>query len=61
LKVAASAGDQVALDGLMAYYKDKLLSKEELTKTLHAFQASCNAMKSEDRENANEFFPNSAE
>ena len=38
----------------MAFYKAKLLSKDDLTKTLRAFQASIisNAMKSKDRDDA---------
>ena len=34
----------------MNAYKDESLSKEELTQTLRAFQASSNAMKSKDRD-----------
>lgn len=52
LKVAASAGCQEAMDSLMNAYKDKLLSKEELTQTLRAFQASNSEMMSNDREDA---------
>jgi len=52
LKVAASAGDQDSMDDLMKYYKEKSISKEELTLTLHAFQKSSNEMKSKDREDA---------
>lgn len=52
LKVAACAGDQDSMDNLMNAYKDKLISKEELTQTLHAFQASNNEIKSEDRDDA---------
>ena len=52
MKVAASAGCQRSLDGVMMAYKDKLLSKDELTQTLRAFQVSSNEMKSKDRENA---------
>ena len=51
IKVAASAGDQEAMDSLMIGYKDKLLPKEELTQTLRECQASANEMKSTDREN----------
>ena len=40
------------MDELMARYKAKLLSKDDLTKTLRAFQASSNAMKSKDRDDA---------
>lgn len=36
----------------MMAYKDKLLSKDELTQTLRAFQVSSNEMKSKARENA---------
>ena len=39
-RVAASAGDQESMDDLMKAYKAKLLSKEELTQTLRAFQTS---------------------
>ena len=52
LKVAASAGYQESMDRLMWCYKKKLLSKEELTQTLHAFQTSSNEMKSKDRDEA---------
>lgn len=52
LKVAAKAGCQISMDGVMAAYRDKLLSKDELTQTLRAFQVSSNEMKSKDRENA---------
>ena len=58
MKLAARAGDQFAMDCLMTAYKenkDKSLSKEELTKTLHAFQASSNEMKSKDRDDARAF------
>ena len=51
-KVAASAGDKDAMDCLMKMYKDKLLSKEDLTRTLRAFQASSNEMKCKDRDDA---------
>jgi len=52
LKVAACAGDQNSMDGLMKYYKDKSISKEELAQTLRAFQASSGEMKSKDRDDA---------
>lgn len=52
LKVAASAGDKMSMDDLMQAYKVKLLSKEELTQTLRAFQTSTNEMKSEERDEA---------
>ena len=51
-KVAASAGDQDAMNGLMKAYKEKALSKEDLSQTLRAFQASRDETKSKDRENA---------
>jgi len=51
-KVAASAGDKESMDILMKMYKDKLLSKENLTQALRAFQTSENAMKSKDRDDA---------
>ena len=50
LTVAASAGYQVSMDGLMVAYKDKLLSKEDLTRTLRAFQTAKDLMKSKDRD-----------
>lgn len=53
--MAASAGDQGAMDTLMYAYKkqkDKYLSKEELSQTLRAFQTSKNLMKSKDRDEA---------
>ena len=52
LKVAASAGDKDAMDSLMANYKRKLLSKEDLTQTLRAFHASNSEMMSNDRRDA---------
>ena len=52
LKVAAGAGDQGAMDELMKAYKDKILSKEDLTQTLRTFQISSNEMKSMDRDKA---------
>jgi len=52
LKVAASAGYRVTMDDLMRHYKKGFLSKEDLTQTLHAFQASCNEMKSKDRDDS---------
>jgi len=36
----------------MKAYRDEELSKEDLTQILHAFQASCIKMKSEDRDDA---------
>ena len=51
-KVAANAGDKDSMDMLMGIYKKQILSKEELTQTLRAHQASINGMKSEDREKA---------
>ena len=51
-KVVASAGYQGAMNSLMKFYKDKLLSKEELTQTLRAHQTSSNEMKSKDRDEA---------
>ena len=56
LKVAASAGDQESMDGLMQLYRKKELSKEELTQTLRAYQASINNMKSKDRDEARVYF-----
>ena len=55
LKVVASAGDQESMDDLMRHYKNKLLSKEEITQTLRAFQTSNNELKSKDREDARAF------
>ena len=52
MKVAASAGDQVAMDGLMEAYKAGGIAKEDLTLTLRAFQMSKNEMKSKDRDDA---------
>ena len=51
MKLVASAGEQGAMDSLMNAYKDKLVSKEDLTQTLRACQASQNEMKSIDRDN----------
>jgi len=56
LTVAASAGDQDSMDCLMEIYKGKLLSKEQLTQTLRAFQTASNEMKSEDRDEALRMF-----
>ena len=55
LKVIASAGCKGSMDKLMQFYshwKELLLSKEELTQTLRAYQASSNEMKSKDRDEA---------
>jgi len=52
MTILASAGDQRSIDGLMKAYKEKSISKEELTKTLHAFQKSINDMKSKDRDDS---------
>ena len=61
-KVAASAGLKEAMEALMVIYNNvndnsnsNLLSKEELTKTLRAHQASNDDMKSEDRDIARAF------
>jgi len=51
-KVAASAGYKESLDELMKAYKDNLLSKEELTQTLRAFQVSNDLTKSQERDDA---------
>ena len=51
MKLVASAGYQEAMNSLMSAYKEKLLSKEDLTQTLRACQASQNEMKSKDRDN----------
>ena len=51
-KVAASAGHKEAMDTVMEAYKDKLLSKEDLTQTLRAFQASNDLLKNKDRDDA---------
>jgi len=56
MKVAASAGDQDSMDDLMTKYKEKFLSKDDITQTLRAFQASSNAIKSKDRDEAKAFF-----
>ena len=48
MKVAASAGDQEM--HMYTMYKDKILSKVELTQTLRDFQSSQNEMKSKDRD-----------
>ena len=55
-KVAASVGYKDAMDCLMRFYKDKVLSKEDLTQTLRAYQASNDITKSNDREEAGAFF-----
>ena len=52
LKVTASVGDQESMDKLMKMYKENVLSKDELTQTLRAFQNSNNGMKSKDRDEA---------
>ena len=57
-KVAASAGHQESMDKLMQSYKIKQLSKEDLTQTLRAYQASSNETKSKDREDAKAFMKN---
>ena len=50
LKVVASAGHQEAMDKITKAYRDELLSKEELSQTLCAFQASNDEIKSEERD-----------
>lgn len=55
LKVVASAGDQDTMGDLMKLYKQKFLTKEELTQTLRAHQTSSNEMKSKDRDEAKSF------
>jgi len=40
----------------MNAYKDESLSKDDITQTLRAFQASSNAIKSKDRDEAKAFF-----
>ena len=52
MKVAAGAGDQSAMNDLMKFYKLGLLPKEALDQSLRAFQASNDAMKSKDRDDA---------
>ena len=52
IKVAACAGDQESMNCLVANYRNKLLSKDDLTQTLRAFQASRDEMKSKDRDDA---------
>ena len=48
--VAASAGDKESMDDLMDAYKDELLSKQDLTQALRAFQTSSDEMNSDDRD-----------
>ena len=55
MKVAASAGDQESMDDLMKVYKENRISKEDLTQTLRAYQASIDDMKSKDRDAARLF------
>lgn len=55
LKVVANAGGQQAMNGLMKAYREKALSKEDLTQVLRAFQTSSNEMKSKDRDDARAF------
>jgi len=50
MKVAASAGCQEAMDMLMHLYKHKLVTKEEVTQALRAFQASDRIMKVENKD-----------
>ena len=52
LKVVASAGNKKSMDDLMKAYKNKLLSKEDLSKTLRAYQTSSNETRSKDRDDA---------
>ena len=49
MKVAACAGDQQSMDRLMKLYKEKVVSKDDLTQTLRAFQASNKEVQSKDR------------
>ena len=51
-RVVANAGEQEAMDYLMKIYKHKLLTKDVMTQTLRAFQASNGEMKSKDRDDA---------
>ena len=51
-KVVACAGDKEAMDALMKCYKHELVTKEDLSQTLRVYQASSNAMKSKDRDDA---------
>jgi len=53
--VAANAGYKPAMDVLMDKYKQKLIPKEDLTRTLRQFQASYDEMKSKDRDDFREF------
>ena len=50
MKVAASAGCQEAMDMLLEIYKHELVTKEDLTRTLRAFQASDRIMKWENKD-----------
>ena len=56
IKVTASAGDQESMDKLMDAYKNKLLSKEELTQILRAHQTSSNELRTNDRDEACAFY-----
>jgi len=58
-KVAARSGHKESMDTLMNMYKDKLLSKEELTQTLRSFHASSNEMKSRERDEAHAYLQQS--
>jgi len=40
----------------MIFYKVKAISKEDLTQTLRAFQASSNELRNKDRDEACEFY-----
>ena len=54
LKVAACAGEKESMDRVTKAYRQKLISKEDLVQTLHAFQASNDQMNSKDRDVARE-------
>lgn len=56
IKVTASAGDQESMAMMMKFYKDKLLSKEELTQILRAHQTSSNELRTNDRDEACAFY-----
>ena len=51
-KVLAHAGHKESMDQLMNAYKEKEISKEELTHTLRAYQASIALTKNQDRDDA---------
>ena len=54
--MAARSGDDMAMNGLMEFYRNKTLTKDDLATTLRAHKAATDKGKSEPREYANRCF-----